>query len=79
MSILSEQIPLLTNDEQERLVLAWVEGQGSIDAAQAIRLLEWAEGVRIDQALLSVVLKGHAVITAWSDDRPTLGLAKDEA
>lgn len=55
----------LTEPEQERLILAFVEGHGSITEQQAQDLLEWANHTRVNAALLGVVLNAPVKVTAF--------------
>jgi hypothetical protein len=53
--------PLLTDEEREMLVLAFLYGRykrsaGGATEAEIAKVLEWAQGVRVDEGLLEGVL-----------------------
>jgi hypothetical protein len=68
----------LSEPEQERLVMAYVEGHGSITEAQATDLLAWANNVRVNAALLGAVLNFPVKITEFDRESDLLTIALRE-
>lgn len=61
----------LTNEEVDQVIRARLEGEkltgGGCTDAELLEAVNWAEGIRINQALLSNVLKGNAVMSKNED------------
>jgi hypothetical protein len=55
----------LTEEESERLILAYVDGHGSITEQEAADLLNWAAGVRCDSAILGAILHAPVVVSRF--------------
>lgn len=58
-------VEFLDESEVDTLVMALATGVGrrGFTEDEASRLLEWANGVRLDQAILRVVLDGELVVS----------------
>ncbi len=67
-----EKTPLFTDSEYEFIIasLAMSRGDRGFTEDEAEALLKWCDMVRINQALVDLLLKGLAII-GWENDEPT--------
>ena len=59
---------VLTHDELEGLVMALANGQERFTEADAQRVIAWAEGVRVENAVVDLVLGGLLVVSIDNDE-----------
>ena len=64
----SDEEKLLTTAEVEHLILSLANARGDegFDEQEALEVIRWAEGVRVDTAMLDLVLKGLCDVN-WID------------
>jgi len=59
---MSEEKEILTDAEIETLIMQLAEGQKEFSTEQVEIVVRWAKGVRLEYALLQMVLKGELKI-----------------
>jgi hypothetical protein len=70
MSHQTSSTGFLTTEETKAIIMAVIRGhpdQG-VSRDQIERAVEWAEGVRVESALLQSVLAGQVVISGFDED-----------
>jgi len=60
--------PVLTDDEQERLLRALLRRHGTATEAECLRVLHWATEARVGAVLLELVLVGRIGLSVRGDE-----------
>jgi len=72
------EMKFITEQETEILVLALAGGREgrTFTQEEAMKVIQWAENIRIDMGILETILNGDVLITEITDDGPTVTLSK---